>query len=123
VSLEIDEQHNAEMFLIPFSQFDTGVGARRIFDDQAAELMGAISHRSEQLAKPGFVEAEWDRWCAAHRGSYLRSVRRYRRLLALFPMAVSVCRRQHVFTSGREESIAAAQTNAAVTVNLVKQIR
>ncbi len=74
VVLQIDQDCKSRMEIVPYVQFDTHPGARRMQGNEEEEFRRVLEQRSQSILGEGFVEEQWRKFCCKKRRRYLNSI-------------------------------------------------
>lgn len=76
-----DGQAAPEVSLVPFRQRASGAGISPMTSVESDAFRRKFAERSAEIQEPGFVEAQWERFCLDLEGAYLARLLSRRRLV------------------------------------------
>ena len=81
ILLEINQQGELELTLIPYRQSDDQHGASRLTKEEEEVFFENFAARSKAIADASFVEAQWETFCQNKSSDYLNTLHGKRSLL------------------------------------------
>ena len=79
--LNIADDATSTLDILPFEQFVTTTGARRLSGERDREFRRSLAERSARLADPEAVAREWKEFCLRNQNSYMSSLLAHGRIL------------------------------------------
>jgi poly-gamma-glutamate capsule biosynthesis protein CapA/YwtB (metallophosphatase superfamily) len=99
VGLEIEKNHKPEMKIIPYTQSEMEVGARRMDSFRESKFLEALKMRSEAILDDEFVWKKWNEFCCQKRNEYLYLVHRRNKLsAAIYKMANKLSLNRYLYS-------------------------
>lgn len=81
VKLQISDDGDSEMELMPLTQSDSGHGARKMTGERKRQFLRLLEERSLAIRDDAYVNQEWIRFCDEHKQDYLSTVLGHGRIM------------------------------------------